>query len=87
METKLIKFLNKEHKKRYNGGMSRLDDTQAIFQDMQYGSRGTVDQKQSKKVQPEQNILDTMELSAIEGFHEQDTLFGNDMHSLQLSQI
>ena len=39
METKLIKFLNKEHKKRYSSThISRLDDTQVIFHDMQYNN-------------------------------------------------
>jgi hypothetical protein len=43
MEIKLIKYLNKEAKKKYdnresmvNNDQMNLDDTQSIFQDMQY---------------------------------------------------
>lgn len=91
METKLIKFLNKEHKKRYSSThISRLDDTQVIFHDMQYNNQ------QQKEIKPERSnfqsqqykqvienpILASMDLSAIENietnFNEQDTLFGED---------
>ena len=85
IETKLIKFMNKEHKKRFsNTGLSRLDDTQAIFEDMQYGGRNIseVKTKGKGKPLPEQNILDTMDLgiSRIEHFNEQDTLFGDNLN-------
>ena len=85
IETKLIKFMNKEHKKRFsNTGLSRLDDTQAIFEDMQYGGRNIseVKAKGKGKPLPEQNILDTMDLgiSRIEHFNEQDTLFGDNLN-------
>jgi hypothetical protein len=38
IEQKLVKHLNKETKKKWGGGtgLSRLDDTQIIFNDMQY---------------------------------------------------
>lgn len=40
IESKLIKFMNKECKKKWNNmAMSRLDDTQAIFNDYQYNHK------------------------------------------------
>jgi len=89
-EVKVIRHLNKEHGKRFSSSsMRNLDDTQAIFSDMQYAGRDTMmEMKQSKtksKPVPEQNILDSMNISAIENvYNEQDTLFGD---GLDISKI
>jgi hypothetical protein len=72
MEIKLIKYLNKELKRKYenapgnrNMHYDNLDDTQAIFFDMNY--RGSTSQKQQpSSVAPQARILDSMNLSAID---------------------
>ena len=101
MEVKLIKYMNKEHRKKYtntniNMG-SGLNDTQAIFQDMQFETRDSTRLNQQKpagsRLAPgrestadAQHMLAQMDLSKIEMFHEQDTLFGDHMPSINIDQ-
>lgn len=90
-EVKVIRHLNKEHGKRFSSaGMRNLDDTQAIFSDMQYATRETMMEMNAKKKQkpvPEQNILDSMNISAIENvYNEQDTLFGDGLNISKINQ-
>lgn len=69
IESKMVKFLNKECKKKWNNlAMSRLDDTQAIFNDYQYNSHKPLESRGIKaNLRPtEAQILSSMDLSMIE---------------------
>ena len=75
MEEKLIKYLNKEHKKTFGvsvgGAKNELNSTQAIFDDIQYRVN---DNKAADAGpgNPGDQILASMDLSAIAGFDEMD---------------
>ena len=96
MEIKLIKYLNKELKRKYENqpaanyrpyeNNNNLDDTQAIFFDMNY--RASVTHKKKQNIQPQPRILESMNLSAIDfdntvPMMETDNTQLQELHNLQ----